>query len=109
MNSVFDDPEDCLINLIDIVDPKRQRKKEQEEEYRIPLRLRHFQNIIVILGREQDDLLSKRVEIMKKGEKLQKENEILQNDLFAVIERLQYVERRLNEAYREIDKEKQNL
>ncbi|MFZ3054478.1 MAG: hypothetical protein WA091_00645 [Minisyncoccales bacterium] len=107
--NAFDDPQDWEVRLVDIVDPKRQRREEQKEGYRLPMRLRHFQNVINVLGRDHEDLSKRRAELLKELDRQKMEAELKLNEFAALEERMRHVERKLHEAYIEVENQRINV
>jgi len=108
--SIFDDPEDWgSVRLVDIVDPKRQRREEQKEEYRSPARLRIFENIIAVLGREHEELSESRAKMLKEIDRQRAEAERELNEFAVLEERMRCVESKLREAYKKVDEQRMNI
>jgi len=107
--SVFDDPDWENVRLVDIVDPKRNRREEQKEEYRSPARLRIFENIIAVLGREHEELSENRAKLLKEIDRQRAEAERKLNEFAALEERIKCVESKLREAYKKVDEQRMNV
>ena len=106
---MFDDPDWENVRLVDIVDPKRQRREEQKEEYRSPARLRIFENIIAVLGKEHEELSDKRAKLLKEIDRQRAEAERKLNEFAVLEERIKCVESKLREAYKKVDEQRMNV
>jgi hypothetical protein len=108
--NVFNDPQNWEgIRLVDIVDPGRRREEEQREERRIPFRVRHSRNLIELFEGEYEELVSRRGVVLKELEKERIRTEFLENELSAIAERMQAIERKVREAYGVIEEEGKSL
>jgi len=109
--SVFCDPPE-IVNLADIIDPRREGRKEANEEYRLPGRVRIPRNNLIIFEGQERDLSMRRQDILrsieKEAVKAMRIQEQLYNELNVVEERIRHVEGRIRESYEEVLKAEQN-
>ncbi|MFA5086131.1 MAG: hypothetical protein WC468_00820 [Candidatus Paceibacterota bacterium] len=110
--SVFCDPPE-IVNLADIIDPRREGRKEANEEYRIPSRVRILRNNLIIFEGQERDLSIRRQDILgdieNEAVKAMRIQEQLRNELDAVEERIRHAESRIRESYEELLKAEQNV
>lgn len=110
--SVFEDPQG-IVCLADIIDPKRGRKIEAEEGYRIPNRVRILSKMLDSLESQEREYSLRQQCILKKMEREatradQVKSQLL-SELDLVEERVRNIQGRIREAWDELQKERQGL
>ena len=110
--SVFYDPPD-IVNLVDIIDPRREDRREANEEYRLPASIRILRNNLIVFESQERDLSIRRQNILrdieKEGVKAIRIQEQLYNEFDVVEERMRHAQSKIRESYQELMKAEQNV